>query len=174
MLPERLSNGVCSLNPGVNRLTYSAFLQFSKEGRMKGHRFARTVIRSAHRLTYHQAYTILRSPPNDQLSERLHLAWELASLLRRKRFEQGSLDLDFPEVKVHLDKQGHPIRLERIENDESHQLIEEFMLVANEAVARELKNRSVPAIYRVHERPDPDRLAEYENLSSATVTKLAT
>lgn len=164
MLPERLSNGVCSLNPGVNRLTYSAFLQFSKEGRMKGYRFARTVIRSAHRLTYHQAYTILRSQPNDQLSERLHLAWELASLLRRKRFEQGSLDLDFPEVKVHLDKQGHPIRLERIENDESHQLIEEFMLAANEAVARELKNRSSPAIYRVHERPDPDRLAEYREL----------
>jgi ribonuclease R len=95
------------------------------------------------------------------LSERLHLAWELASLLRRKRFEHGSLDLDFPEVKVHVDQAGKPVRLERVENDESHQLIEEFMLAANEAVARELKNRSVPTIYRVHENPDPEKLAEY-------------
>ena len=100
------------------------------------------VIRSARRLTYREAYAILRAAPNDQLGERLHVAWELASLLRRKRFEQGSLDLDFPEVKVRLDEQGKPILLERIENDESHQLVEEFMLAANEAVARELKNRS--------------------------------
>src|SRR5207302_1660476 len=71
------------------------------------------------------------------------------------------LDLDFPEVKVLVDKQGHPVRLERIENDESHQLIEEFMLAANEAVARELKKRAVPAVYRVHENPDPEKLAEY-------------
>ncbi|MEY2561711.1 MAG: ribonuclease, partial [Verrucomicrobiota bacterium] len=76
----------------------------------------------------------------------------------------GSLDLDFPEVKVRLDDQGRPIRLERIENDESHQLVEEFMLAANEAVARELKNRSIPVIYRVHENPEPDRLAEYREL----------
>jgi ribonuclease R len=95
------------------------------------------------------------------LGERIHLAWELASLLRRKRFEHGALDLDFPEVKVLVDKQGHPVRLERIENDESHQLIEEFMLAANEAVARELKKRAVPTVYRVHENPDPEKLAEY-------------
>src|SRR3984893_2280520 len=164
MLPERLSHGVCSLNPAVNRLTHSIFIQFTKDGRMKSSRFARTVIRSARRLTYREAYAILRAPPNDQLSERLHVAWELASLLRRKRFEQGSLDLDFPEVKVRLDEQGRPILLERIENDESHQLVEEFMLAANEAVARELKNRSIPTIYRVHENPEPDKLAEYREL----------
>src|SRR4029078_10820631 len=139
MLPERLSNGVCSLNPAVNRLTHSVFIQFTKDGRTKGQRFARTVIRSARRLTYHEAYAILQNPPKDELGERLHTAWELASLLRRKRFEQGALDLDFPEVKVRLNDQGVPIRLERIENDESHQLIEEFMLAANETVARELK-----------------------------------
>jgi ribonuclease R len=98
------------------------------------------------------------------LSERLHVAWELASFLRRKRFEQGSLDLDFPEVKVRLDSEGKPIRLERIENDESHQLVEEFMLAANEAVARELKNRSIPTVYRVHENPEPEKLAEYRKL----------
>ena len=161
MLPERLSNGVCSLNPGVDRLTQSVFIEFDKNGSARNARFARSVIRSARRLTYKEAFAILQSKPNDELGQRLHVAWELASLLRRKRFEQGSLDLDFPEVKVYVDKNGVPIRLERVENDESHQLIEEFMLAANEAVARDLRHRSVPTIYRVHEDPDPEKLAEY-------------
>ena len=164
MLPERLSNGVCSLNPNVNRLTHSVFLEFDRNGRTKTSRFGRTVIRSAKRLTYREAYAILKAPPGDQLGERLHVAWELASLLRKNRFRDGSLDLDFPEVKVRLDKEGRPISLERIENDESHQLVEEFMLAANEAVARELKNRLIPTVYRVHEDPDPQRLAEYREL----------
>jgi ribonuclease R len=164
MLPERLSNGVCSLNPDVNRLTHSVFLEFGKDGRTKAARFGRTVIRSAKRLTYREAYAILKAPPNDQLGERLHVAWELASFLRKNRFKEGSLDLDFPEVKVRLDEEGKPIQLERIENDESHQLVEEFMLAANEAVARELKNRMIPTVYRVHEDPDPQRLAEYREL----------
>ena len=161
MLPERLSNGVCSLNPGVDRLTHSVFIHFDKNGVAKSARFTRSVIRSAHRLTYKQAYAILKSASHDPLGERLHVAWELASLLRRKRFEHGSLDLDFPEVKLRLDETGKPVRLERIDNDESHQLIEEYMLAANEAVARELKKRTVPTIYRVHENPDPAKLAEY-------------
>jgi ribonuclease R len=161
MLPERLSNGVCSLNPGVDRFTRSVFIHFDKHGVVKGARFAHSVIRSAHRLTYKQAYAILTSPTRDRLGERLHLAWELAALLRRKRFAHGALDLDFPEVKVWVDKQGHPVKLERVENDESHQLIEEFMLAANEAVARELKKHAIPTVYRVHENPDPEKLAEY-------------
>jgi ribonuclease R len=165
MLPERLSNGVCSLNPGVDRLTHSVFIHFDKRGLPKSARFARSMIRSARRLTYREAYAILMSAPRDELSERLLLAWELAALLRRKRFEHGALDLDFPEVKVWLDKQGEPVRLERVENDESHQLIEEFMLAANEAVARELKKRAVPTVYRVHENPDPEKLAEYRELA---------
>jgi ribonuclease R len=164
MLPERLSNGVCSLRPEVNRLTHSVFIEFGRDGRTKSCRFGRTVIRSAKRLTYREAFALLKAPPNDQLGERLHVAWELASLLRKRRFEQGSLDLDFPEVKVRLDAEGKPILLERIENDESHQLVEEFMLAANEAVARELKNRSIPTVYRVHEDPDPEKLAEYREL----------
>src|SRR5467141_2818904 len=161
MLPERLSNGVCSLNPDVDRLTHSVFIEFDKNGRAKNAGFARSVIRSAKRLTYKEAYAILQARPNGELSRRLHTAWELASLLRRKRFEQGSLDLDFPEVKVHVDADGKPTRLERVENDQSHQLIEEFMLAANEAVARELRHRSIATIYRVHEDPDPEKLGEY-------------
>jgi ribonuclease R len=161
MLPERLSNGVCSLNPNVDRLTFSVSIEFDKNGRAKNARFARTVIRSSKRLTYKEAYAILKSKPNGELSQRLHTAWKLASLLRRKRFAHGSLDLDFPEVKVYVDPNGKPIRLERVENDESHQLIEEFMLAANEAVARELRQRSLPTIYRVHEDPDREKLGEY-------------
>jgi ribonuclease R len=161
MLPERLSNGVCSLNPDVDRLTFSVSIEFDKNGRARNAQFARTVIRSAKRLTYKEAYAILQSKPNGELSQRLHAAWKLASLLRRKRFEHGSLDLDFPEVKVYVDKNGKPVRLERLENDESHQLIEEFMLAANEAVARELRHRSLPTIFRVHEDPDPEKLGEY-------------
>src|SRR5436309_2372997 len=141
MLPERLSNGVCSLNPHVDRLTHSVFLQFDRNGRMRQSRFARTVIRSVHRLTYKKAFAILKNPARDELGERLQTAWKLAALLRKKRFEHGSLDLDMPEVKVVVDKKGKPIRFERVENDESHQLIEEFMLAANEAVERDLKNR---------------------------------
>ncbi len=165
MLPERLSNGVCSLKPDVDRLTHSAFIDFDANGRVISARFGRTVICSAKRLTYKEAYAILKAPARDPLGERLHVAWELAALLRRKRFEQGSLDLDFPEVKVRLDEAGRPIRLERIENDESHQLVEEFMLAANEAVAHELKNRSIPTVYRVHENPEPEKLAEYRELA---------
>jgi ribonuclease R len=161
MLPERLSNGVCSLKPGVDRLTHSVFIHFDKRGSAKSARFTRSVIRSAHRLTYKQAYAILKAPPTDQLGERVHLAWELAAVLRKKRFEHGALDLDFPEVKVWVDEDGRPVKLERVENDESHQLIEEFMLAANEAVARELKKRAIPTIYRIHENPDPEKLAEF-------------
>src|SRR2546430_8639996 len=98
---SRLSNGVCSLNPSVDRLTFSVFVEFDKNGRAKNARFSRSVIRSAKRLTYKNAYAILKSKPEDELGRRLHAAWELASLLRRKRFEHGSLDLDFPEVKVY-------------------------------------------------------------------------
>jgi ribonuclease R len=172
MLPERLSNGVCSLKPGVDRLTHSVFIQFDKRGLAKSARFVRSVIRSAHRLTYKEAYSILMAAPRDQLGERLHLAWELAALLRRKRFERGALDLDFPEVKVWVDTNGKPVRLERVENDESHQLIEEFMLAANEAVARELKKRALPTIYRVHENPDLEKLAEYREFALSFAYKV--
>jgi len=179
MLPERLSNGICSLKPGVERLTRSAFIEFTRGGKMKSARFSMSVIRSAARLTYKQAYAILSGKTPDPLpltvpdrtetippavTENIRLAWELASLLRRNRFASGSLDLDFPEVKVWLDADGKPVKLEKIENDMSHQLIEEFMLAANEAVAKETKNKNFPSVYRVHESPDPEKLAEYREL----------
>jgi len=182
MLPERLSNGVCSLKPRVDRLTFSAFIDFSPAGKIKGVRFARTIIHSKARLTYKQAFAILTGKTPDpvpnlvpdkteviapEVIDQLQTAWELASLLRKNRFQAGSLDLDFPEVKVWLDQQGRPVRLEKVENDISHQLVEEFMLAANEVVAREIKNRLLPCIYRVHDDPDPERLKEFRDLANS-------
>jgi ribonuclease R len=162
MLPEALSNGICSLRPNEDRLVFSVFATIGKNGKVQSTKFGRSVIRSAARLTYKQALAALSKPPGkDQLSRSLHVAWNLASVLRKKRFETGSLDLDFPEVKVWLDETGVPVRMERLENDISHQLIEEFMLLANELVAKELKNARQPAVYRIHEKPDADRLAEF-------------
>lgn len=169
MLPEALSNGLCSLKPQVDRLAFSVFAEILQSGKIQSVRFAKTVIRSAARLTYKQAFAILGKPPKkgDLLGERVHTAWELSSLLRKKRFAAGSLDLDFPEIKVWLDESGRPVRLERVENDSSHQLIEELMLLANELVARELKNRKQPTVYRIHEQPDPEKLLEFREFAAS-------
>ena len=167
MLPEALSNGICSLKPGVERLAFSVFAEVDRQGKVHSVRFAKSVIKSAARLTYKQAFEILKKPAGgDALAERVHVAWELASVLRKKRFAAGSLDLDFPEIKVWLDDKGTPIRLERVENDISHQLIEEMMLLANELVGRELKLRNQPALYRIHEKPDADKLVEFREFAA--------
>ncbi|MDD5348588.1 MAG: ribonuclease R [Chthoniobacteraceae bacterium] len=179
MLPERLSNGICSLKPGVDRLTRSAFLEFTKGGKMRSARFSMSVIRSKARLTYKQTFAILSGKEPEPLSltvpdrtevipeavaTNIRLAWQLASILRKNRFEAGSLDLDFPEVKVWLDAEGTPVKLEKVENDASHQLIEEFMLAANEAVARETKIKNYPSLYRIHENPEEEKLDEFRDL----------
>jgi len=161
MLPEALSNGLCSLRPDEDRLTFAAFLEISRDGKIRKSRFAKCIIRSARRFTYKEAFARLQVAPADKFDRMLHEAWAMASTLRKKRFDEGSLDLDFPEVKVWLDDQGRPARLERIENDISHQLIEECMLVANEAVARLFRMTPAAAIHRVHEKPDETKLNEY-------------
>src|SRR5262249_45569552 len=117
MLPERLSNGVCSLRSGGGHLTQSVFVDLGRGGKIRGHRFAATVIRSNARLTYRQAFAILQKNPGNRTEEQVHLAWELASILRRRRFKQGALELDMPEVRVRLDDQGKAVALEREEND---------------------------------------------------------
>ncbi len=161
MLPEALSNGLCSLRPDEDRLAFAAFMEISRDGKIRKSRFAKTIIRSAKRLTYKQAFARLQAKPSNAVDHMLHEAWAMASALRKKRFDEGSLDLDFPEVKVWLDDQGRPARLERIENDISHQLIEECMLAANEAVARFFRLTPAAAIHRVHEKPDQAKLDEY-------------
>lgn len=166
MLPEALSNGICSLRPDEDRLTFSAFMEINRRGKVTHARFAKSIIRSAKRLTYKEAFAILQKPPEKGLSQTLHKAWKLGSLIRKRRFENGSLDMDFPEIKVWLDENGRPDRLERVENDISHQLIEEFMLLANETVARALKLARQPTVYRIHEKPDIERLNEFRDLAA--------
>jgi ribonuclease R len=189
MLPPELSNGLCSLVEGEDRLTKAVLLTFHK-GRLRDTTFANTVICSRKRLTYRQAYALLKEdnlekirrlplPPahqtgstgralsdlrKDELAELqrwIRQLWDLAARMRRERLRSGSLDLDMPEVKIFVDAQGYADRLERIEQDESHQLIEEFMLAANEAVARVTRQHRMPALYRVHDDPDEEKLQEY-------------
>lgn len=164
MLPENLSNGLCSLRPNEDRLAFSVFASINRSGVIKNVRFARTVIRSKARLTYREAFQILQQPPQDLLGERVHTAWECSSLLRHLRFQQGSLELDMPEIKVRLNREGKVERLELVENDISHQLIEELMLLANELVARHLKLAKQPLLYRVHEKPDTEKLNDFREL----------
>ena len=165
MLPEILSNGLCSLVPGKDRLTHAAIMKFNSKGSVVSVRFCKAVIRNAHRFTYEEAYSQLKKPdPKNAFSERLTTAWELAKTLRSRRFKSGALELDMPEIKVILDESGKPTNLVRSENDISHQLIEEFMLAANEAVAKHIKNKMRPSLFRVHESPDADKLFDFRQL----------
>jgi ribonuclease R len=190
MLPEKLSNGLCSLVEAQDRLCKAVFLTYGPDFRLRRTDFANTVIRSRKRLTYRQAYALLFEdnlekiralplPPKHQtgstgrplrdlenrelleLQGWIRALWRIGSSLRRQRMEHGSLDLDMPETKIFVDPQGYADRLERIEQDESHQLIEEFMLAANEAVARLTRTQRLPSLYRVHDKPDPEKLNEY-------------
>ncbi len=171
MLPEELSNGICSLVPSEDRLTRCVIMRFDRQGRMTRTRFEEAVICSRSRLTYGEAQEMLERGEGGEDSSRreiveaLTMCWELAKLLRQRRFEQGALDLDFPEVRMELDVSGRPTGYRREDYNESHQLIEEFMLAANEAVARAVKNAERPAIYRVHEEPDHDKLFEFAELA---------
>ncbi|MFL2480894.1 MAG: ribonuclease R family protein, partial [Verrucomicrobiales bacterium] len=165
MLPEKLSNGLCSLVPEKDRLTHAAIMQFNKNGTPKSVRFCKAVINSARRFTYKEAYALMQEPDHqDPFSERLSTAWKLAKKLRERRFKSGALELDMPEVRAVLDKNGTPIALEKTENDESHQLIEEFMLAANESVAKHIKDKMKPSVYRIHEDPNADKLFEFRQL----------
>jgi len=133
----------------------------SHDGRVLNAKFYSAVIHSQRRFTYRQVLEILQRKPAGPIEVMLHQAHELAQRIRRLRFQAGSLDLDFPETKIRLDDRGRISRIEKIENDISHQLIEEFMLLANEAVAARLMSQRQPAVYRVHEEPEERRLQEY-------------
>ncbi|HEX3890739.1 MAG TPA: ribonuclease R [Verrucomicrobiae bacterium] len=164
MLPEALSNELCSLKPNVDRLTKCVEFLVSNDGRVLNTKFYSAVIHSQRRFAYAQVLEILqRAPTDDPIEQMLHHAHELAQKIRRLRFKAGSLDLDFPETKIRLDEHGKILRIEKNENDVSHQLIEEYMLLANEAVATRLMTLRTPAIYRIHEEPDARRLQEYRS-----------
>jgi ribonuclease R len=162
MLPEKLSNNLCSLRPHEDRLTVSVFIEFTPKLTVRRTEFVRSVIHSRHRLTYKEAFARLTSGGDgDALTRELKKMWRLAARLRQQRFAHGSLDLNVPEVKVRVDKQGHPTSIEKVVNDISHQLIEEFMLAANEAVARHICQLQIPGLYRIHEDPDLGKLRDF-------------
>jgi len=161
MLPEALSNELCSLKPEVERLTKCVEFLLSPEGQVLRTQFYAAVIRSQRRFTYKEVFALLQNRPQDPLEQMLHDANVLTQKIRRARFKAGSLDLDFPETKIRLDESGRVLRMEKVENDISHQLIEECMLLANEAVAARLMALNRPALYRIHEPPDDKRLQEY-------------
>ena len=162
MLPPQLSNGICSLVEGEDRLTKSVFLLFDKNGHLKKASFANTIIRSSKRLTYEQAHQLLKTPPTTPLQKAIQELWSLALQMRKARIKKGSLDFDMPEVKIKLNQEGYVKDIVSISYDESHQLIEEFMLAANESVAKALSKIKIPYISRVHDRPDNDKLTELE------------
>ncbi len=161
MLPEALSNELCSLKPGVDRLTKCVEFLLSNSGAVLEAKFYAAVIRSKRRFTYKEAFAILQQPPSNSVEKMLHDANELAQSIRRARFKAGSLDLDFPETKIRLDAHGKVLLIEKVENDISHQLIEEYMLLANEAVATQLIKLRRAAVHRIHESPKERRLQEY-------------
>ena len=162
MLPEELSNGVCSLVPDEDRLTFSAFLTFDKDGRCIGRRFAKSVIRSKARFTYEQVMGIIsgrsrNATPQTKVVREISV---LAQQLRKRRFAEGALDLEVPETEILLDEEGRMSGLAERPYDESHQMVEECMVAANEAVAKELWTRGIRILARLHESPDPERLEQ--------------
>ena len=170
MLPETLSNGICSLKENEDRLTQSAFITLSPQGRVLGCRFPETVIRSRKRFTYERVGALLRGEAAPEGETELMLLpilkemEQLALILRKNRFARGALDLDMPEELLEYDEDGRVTGVRCEEYDNSHVLIEEFMLAANEAVGNYFASRGVPTLWRVHEPPDDKDLEEYVEL----------
>ena len=165
MLPPELSDGLCSLVPNEDRLTFSVFMTFDKNGEMIKREFAKSVIRSKARFTYEQVMSLIRGRAKAhpcQLGKReiqtILKIHELAQQLRAKRFAMGALDLAVPEMQVLLDDNGNMVGLEAVPYDESHQMIEECMVAANEAVAKELWTKGIKILARFHDVPDEEKL----------------
>ena len=167
MLPERLSNGLCSLNPRVDRLVLSAILDFDRKGRVLSAQFTKGVIRSAHRMTYTEVARLLETRPTKEdeheygpFLDDFRTMGELAAHLRERREARGAIDFDLPDADIVLDDAGLVVGIVPESRNVAHRLIEEFMLAANEAVAKKLLFDKQPAMYRVHDRPDPDKLVD--------------
>jgi ribonuclease R len=164
MLPEALSNGICSLNPSEDRLTKTACIEFNAKGEVIRSRFFKSVIRSHERMTYTNVRRILVDHDSEVLGrykalvDQFKLMEDLALLIYEQRKARGNLDFDLPEAEIILDLQGAPESIVRAERNIAHRIIEEFMIAANEAVARQLTEKDLPFLYRVHEGPDPDAL----------------
>ena len=162
MLPHKLSNDICSLNPGVDRLTYSVIMKIRPTGKVEEYRFAKSVIRSKRRYTYEEVQKIIETGKGDFADLVVEMD-KLAKTLTRLRNRAGSIDFDLPEAKFVLDELGRPVEIVKKQRLDSHRLVEEFMLLANKTVAAHIGKHGVkakPFVYRVHDVPDPDRIRE--------------
>ncbi|MCZ6631835.1 MAG: ribonuclease R [bacterium] len=171
MLPERLSNRLCSLQPDEDRLTVSVLARLTPEGQVLNAEIADTVICSQARLSYEEVHTVLegQTPPDSrapQFAETLVQMETLRGHLTRQRIQRGAIDFDIPEPRIILDDQGVPIDIQKSERLNSHRLIEEFMLLANQIVAEHLKALEIPTLYRVHARPDRGKLEGFVALAA--------
>ena len=164
MLPETISNNLASLQPGHVRFTLTASIEFTPEGTWVNTEFSRSAIKSKRRFTYEEVDDFLEAPSKwkRKLTSDVHRLLldmhHLAMILRARRFQRGSLELSLPETKIDLDQQGRVRGAHVVENTESHQIIEEFMLAANQAVAEALHDRELPFLRRIHESPEPRKL----------------
>lgn len=164
MLPHALSNGICSLNAGVDRLALSCFMDIDKNGTVVDHRISETLVRIDKRMSYTQVRKVIEDHDEDEIKEHgdlvpmFEMMAELAEILREKRRKRGSIDFDFPESKILLDPKGKPYDIKPYERSKANRLIEDFMLVANETIAEDFFWRESPFVYRTHEEPDPEKI----------------
>ncbi|GAK07900.1 ribonuclease R [Geomicrobium sp. JCM 19038] len=167
MIPHRLSNGICSLNPKVDRLTLSCEMEISPSGEVVNHEIFESVIRTTERMTYQAVNEILADHNEDTRKQYESLVpffermEKLAAILRKKRFDRGAIDFDFKEAQVVMDEQGKPTDVKIRERSVGEKLIEEFMLCANETVAEHFHWLKLPFVYRIHEDPDDDKLQKF-------------
>jgi ribonuclease R len=177
MLPEVLSNDICSLKPHRKRLAHSVFMDFDRHGKMLKWELADTIINSKAKLSYEEVQDLFDGKPvSDQVSNvagNLRLAQRLAKILSERRFAEGSLDFDLPEAKIILGKDGEVLELGSRVRLESHRLVEEFMLAANRAVALEVFRKAQPFLYRVHDKPDLEKLEAFSYMMERLGYKFA-
>lgn len=166
MLPHVLSNGICSLNAGVDRLALSCMMDIDERGNVVGHQIAETVIKVTERMSYTSVKKILEDREEAEISRyrelvpMFELMEELAGILRRKRRQRGSIDFDFPETKIILDREGHPTEIKPYDRNVATKIIEDFMLIANETVAQDYYWQEIPFVYRTHDTPDPEKIQQ--------------
>ncbi len=166
MLPHKLSNGICSLNAGTDRLALSCFMDIDEKGNVVGHEVAETVLCVDRRMTYTSVKKILEEHDEEERKEykelvpMFELMSELADILREKRRKRGSIDFDFPESKIKLDKNGHPIEILPYDRNKATKIIEDFMLIANETIAEDYFWQEIPFVYRSHENPDTEKIQQ--------------
>ena len=164
MLPHTLSNGICSLNQGEDRLALSCMMDIDAKGRVVGHKIAETVVCVDRRMSYTAVKKILEDKDEKTIEEyqdfvpMFELMKELATILRKKRMQRGSIDFDFPETKILLDDKGHPVEIKPYERNVATKIIEDFMLIANETVAEDFFWQQVPFVYRTHDNPDSEKI----------------